>query len=85
MPHVNDTTDASAIVHVVESLVDGAEVLAVSDELVDLQFAVHVVVDETTHLRATLDAAEGATFPYATGDELESCLRESKCQFSWII
>jgi len=45
--------------------------LAVSDELVDLEFAGHVVVDETGKLRATLDTAEGAALPSATGDELE--------------
>lgn len=46
------------------------------DELVDLEVAVHVVGDETGELRAALDAAERAAFPYAAGDELEGCWEE---------
>lgn len=42
-----------------------------SDELVDLEVAVEVVVYETRKLCATLDTAKGAAFPYATSDELE--------------
>ena len=41
------------------------------DELVDLEVAVHVIGDESRKLRAALYAAEGASFPYAAGDELE--------------
>lgn len=63
--------------HVVESGVDLAEGVAVRDELVDLELALHVVVDEVGQLRAALDAAEGAALPHATGDELECC---EKCK-----
>lgn len=72
LAHVDDATDAVARVHVVESLVDAAERLAVGDELVDLQLAGHVVVDQVGELRAALDATEGAALPHAAGDELES-------------
>ena len=41
------------------------------DELVNLESAVHVIFHEIAHLRAALDAAEGAAFPSAAGDELE--------------
>ena len=41
------------------------------DELVDLELAGHVVVDEVRELRAAFDAAESAAFPYAASDELE--------------
>jgi hypothetical protein len=41
------------------------------DELIDLELAVHVVGDEAGELCAALDAAEGAAFPDAAGDELE--------------
>lgn len=44
-----------------------------SDELVDLELAVLVVLDEVGQLGATLDAAEGAALPHTTGDELECC------------
>jgi hypothetical protein len=73
LAHINNAADAVARVHVVESLVDAAERLAVGDELVDLQLAGHIVVDEVRELRAALDAAESAALPYAAGDELECC------------
>ena len=38
------------------------------DELVDLERAVHVVLDEAGELGAALDAAERAAFPDAAGD-----------------
>jgi hypothetical protein len=73
LAHVNNAADAVARVHVVESLVDAGERLAVGDELVDLQLAGHVVVDKIGELRAALDAAESAALPYTAGDELECC------------
>jgi hypothetical protein len=89
LAHVNNAANAVARVHVVESLVDAAERLAVGDELVDLQLAGHVVVDEIGELRAALDAAESAALPYAAGDELECCSEVSnsfckqRCEFIW--
>lgn len=73
LPHINHTTDAVALLHGVECRINLAQVLAVRDELVDLQLAVHVVGDEVGELRAAFDAAEGAAFPDAAGDELECC------------
>lgn len=43
------------------------------DELVDLEPPVQVVLHQARQLRATLDAAEGAAAPDATGHELERC------------
>jgi hypothetical protein len=43
----------------------------VGDELVDLELPVQVVVDKAGKLSTALDTAEGASPPYATGDELE--------------
>lgn len=57
--------------HIVESIVDAAQVLAMSDELVDLELAAHVVVDQTTHLAAALDTTESTSLPDTSGDELE--------------
>jgi hypothetical protein len=42
-----------------------------SDELVDLQTAIHVVGNKIRKLSASFDAAESAAFPYAASDELE--------------
>lgn len=41
------------------------------DELINLELPIHVVLDEVGQLRAALDTAESAAFPYAAGDELE--------------
>ena len=41
------------------------------NELIYLQFTGHVVVNKIRQLRPALDAAECATFPDSTGDQLE--------------
>ncbi|KAL2288320.1 hypothetical protein FJTKL_04365 [Diaporthe vaccinii] len=56
-------------------LVDVCQWLAVGDELVDLQVAVKVVLDETRELAAALDTAKGATLPHTAGDQLERPLK----------
>lgn len=73
LAHVDDGADAVARVHVVEGLVDAGEGLAVGDELVNLELAGHVVVDEVGELRAALDTTESAALPHTAGDELECC------------
>ena len=73
LPHVNDTPNAASIMHIVERLVDARQVLAVGNELVNLQLAIHVILDKAAHLRATLDTAESAALPDTAGDELK-CL-----------
>jgi hypothetical protein len=44
----------------------------VGDELVDLELAGHIVVDEVRKLSTSLDTTEGTSLPDTTGDELES-------------
>ena len=53
------------------------------DELVHLQSALEVVSDEIGQLRAPLDAAKGAAFPYAARHQLECCMtpHRSMCQY----
>ena len=58
--------------HIMERIINPTQILTVRDELVDLELAVHVIVDEVGQLRAAFDAAEGAAGPFAAGDELES-------------
>lgn len=43
------------------------------DELIDFQFPVHVVLNQSTHLRTTLDTTESAAFPNPARDQLEGC------------
>jgi hypothetical protein len=57
--------------HIVEGLVDAAEILAVRDELVHLELAVHIVGDQAGHLCSAFDAAEGTAFPSTASDQLE--------------
>lgn len=47
---VNDTTDTIASLHLLKSVVDVGEFLAVRDEFVDLEVAVQVVVDQVGQL-----------------------------------
>jgi hypothetical protein len=72
LAHVDDAADAVTSLHILEGGVDLVEGLSVGDELVDLELAVHVVVDKVGKLGAALDTTEGTSLPYTTGDELES-------------
>src|SRR5690606_6783586 len=68
---VHDGADARPFVHEVERLVDVLERHRVRDHLVDLDLALHVLLDHARQLAAALDAAEGAAAPDAARDELE--------------
>lgn len=70
---VDDATNTITLLHLLESGVDTIQRLAVSDELVHLELAVEVVVDQTGQLCATLDATESTSLPDTTGDKLECC------------
>jgi hypothetical protein len=76
-PHIHNAADAVSLLHIVKGLVDLRQRLAVSDELVHLELAVHVVGNQVRQLRAALDATERAALPHAARDELECC--ESEC------
>jgi len=71
LPHVHHATNTIALLHRLECCVDIVQRLAVRDELVHLQLAGQVVVNQARELGAAFDAAEGAAFPDAAGDELE--------------
>lgn len=45
--------------------------LAMSDKLIDLQLASHVVINQIRELRASLNASKSATFPYTASNKLE--------------
>ena len=49
--------------HIVEGLVDLVQRLAVGDELIHLQLAIHVVLDKSRQLGTALDASESAAAP----------------------
>jgi hypothetical protein len=70
-PHVDHTPDTITSLHICKSLVDIVERLTMGNKLINLQFSVHVVLHKAWKLRAALNPAEGAAFPYAASDELE--------------
>lgn len=72
-PHVHNTSDAVAGVHVVEGIVDLVQRLTVSDELIDLELSIQVILDEPGKLGPTLDASESTTAP--------DSLQIAHCQF----
>lgn len=72
LAHVDDAANAVTSLHVLESGVDLVEGLSVGNELVDLELAVHVVVNEVGKLGATLNTTEGTSLPDTASDELES-------------
>ena len=71
--HVDNATNTVTLLHLIEGAVDSTQRLAVGDELVHLELAVQVVVDQTRELCATLDTTEGTSLPDTTGNKLECC------------
>src|SRR5215472_10611866 len=67
----DDAPDRLAFVHQLEAVVDVGERHRVSDQIVDVDAAVHIPVDDLRHVGAAARAAEGGALPDAAGDELE--------------
>src|SRR5215475_10800285 len=67
----DDRTDRFAFMHQIEALVDLIELQHVRDHRIDLDFSVHVPIDDLRHVGAAARAAEGGAFPDAAGHELE--------------
>ena len=72
----DDGTDALACVHEVEALVDVLELEGVGDHRVDLDLAVHVLVDDLGNIGAAACAAKGGAHPRTPGDQLERARRD---------
>src|SRR5665213_1751946 len=67
----NHRADRLAFVHQVEGVVDLVERHGVGDEVVDVDLAVHIPVDDFRDIGAAARAAEGGAAPDAAGDEME--------------
>jgi hypothetical protein len=79
-PHVDDTANAVALLHDFKSWVNVLQSLSVCDELVNLELAFHVVVDQIWKLAAALDTTESTTSPNSASDKLECCdIGQSSC------
>ena len=70
--HVHNAPDAVPCLHVTEGTVDLSHWLPMRDELVHLEFAIHVVVHQFRHLRPSFDASKGAPLPHTSCHQLES-------------
>jgi hypothetical protein len=81
IPHIHNRPDTVPRLHDLKGLIDLCQRLAMRDELVHLELAGQVVLDQIRQLRAALDAAESAALPYAARNQLE-CYR---CLVSAII
>ena len=72
----HDRADRLALVHQVEGRVDLVERHGVGDQVVDVDLALHVPVDDLRHVGAAARAAEGGALPDPAGDELERAGRD---------
>src|SRR5688572_5189870 len=63
--------DGFALVHEVERVIDALERQLVGDEIVDVDLALHVPVDDLRHVGASPRAAERGALPDAAGNQLE--------------
>jgi hypothetical protein len=59
--HVHDTSDAISLLHILKRIIDVFKGLAVRDELVHLELALHVVVNQVGQLGAAFDSAKGTS------------------------
>src|SRR4026207_2095591 len=66
-----DAANGFARVHQVERLVDVVERHRVGDQVVDVDLALHVPVDDLRHVSAAACAAECRALPHSTGHQLE--------------
>src|SRR5579883_1176404 len=67
----DDAADGFAFMHKVESVVYVFEPQRMGDQRIDLDFPLHVPVDDLRHIGAAARTAKGGTLPDAPGDELE--------------
>lgn len=73
LPHINDAAYAIALPHITKGLIDTVQTLAMSDKLVDLETALHVIFHQVRQLSASLDTAKGTALPHSTRDKLKCC------------
>src|SRR4051794_33256359 len=67
----HDRANAFAPAHKVEPFVDLFEGQHVGDQIIDVDLAIHVPVDDPRHVSAPARAAERGAHPDAAGHELE--------------
>jgi hypothetical protein len=59
------------LLHDIKSLVNILQSLAVGNELINLELALQVVINQVWKLRAAFDSTKGTTTPDTASDKLE--------------
>src|SRR5215469_4439636 len=72
----DNAANGFARMHQVKPLVDLVKRELMGDQIVDVDFAFHVPVDNFRHVGAAARTAKGGSFPDASGDELERSRRD---------
>src|ERR1700726_1121791 len=72
----DDAADALAVVHQVERGVDVGKRHGVGDHRIDLDFSLHVPIDDFRYIGAAAGAAEGGAAPHPAGDQLKRTRRD---------
>src|SRR5450830_30955 len=67
----HDGADRFTALHQVETLVDIVELQTMRDQVVNVELAFHIPVDDLRHVRAAARAAKGGTLPYTPRHQLE--------------
>uniref|UniRef100_A0A0N5A603 LigA n=1 Tax=Parastrongyloides trichosuri TaxID=131310 RepID=A0A0N5A603_PARTI len=70
-PQDDDRTNALAFMHQIEGRVDLIKRHGVGDQLIDIDLAIHVPVNDFRHIGAAARTAECCAFPDTAGDQLE--------------
>jgi hypothetical protein len=77
LSHIDNTSNAIALFHSLESLIDTSQVLAVGNELIDLELSIHVISDQVWQLRTAFDASKCTSLPHSSSDQLKCYSRIS--------
>ena len=68
---LNDGANTLARMHQIKGLIDIFEGHFVSNQIINIDFAIHIPVDNARHIGATAGTAKGGSTPRATGNQLE--------------
>src|SRR5215204_119210 len=68
---LNHASDRLAALHQIETFIDTFERQVVRDQIIDVELAFHVPVNDARHIRASARAAKRTALPDATSHQLE--------------
>lgn len=71
LSHVYHATNTITLLHDIERLVNILQSLSVSDKLIDLELALHVVINQIWELSSTFNATKSRSTPNTSSDKLK--------------